>query len=982
VWQRAVWLSSLMLASIALSQESYHVIPLRPDPAFALDGDLSDWAEIGNGFTIDHKEQVHHGPDTWKNPDDLSADVKLAWRSEGLYLAAQVTDSAFYQNQRGTMMWKGDHLELYVDATPDADVKRLDLGKGQYQFGLSPGNFKHTGDKLADITSEAVGYRPDGLDASTARVASVRTADGYTIEALIPWTILYITPKPNLPISMEVGISDTDSPEPRQETYMTIRTDRWQHKRNRLVAMLLGNADGLATPPTRKAPIKSELNMGHGLTQSVEFEMPPVPDGKTAVLTFKGRIAYSKPAGYAPCLELVLNTRQIDGKRLQNRPMTSTYRYGRTMNFVTGDGLIALCYGPDFEAVDKDQHYGLVDTDKACEYGFDVTDLVKKGRNRLELRTRADKRGKWHFHFADLAVEFRAPKAAEDAPKPAPTGPLPFIHPKPPSPHAYSLEEKEPLTLAVTVSNETFAVTSRFSAPDGTWVRGSSPFFRHERRVEKADEAVVVFDSFTNLTDEPVPIMQRHECQLGKRLVKRWLAGLSPHTPDVSMAQPATPISFAITRRAGVGLMPMNDEFQVHIVNYSLGDTIGMADNSFVLKPGGTYTAEWQVVPVPTPDFWDFVNAARRLRGANFTLPYQFAFLSARKHNDSFLKQFVDHKTPHVVCASIGYPRYKGMYAHGTAFQYVDHGAYTAHNTRIDELFPDVHTSIYFHCFLEVIDGGDRTYPGARVLRPDGTQANYGKPYDKIFFPTLRNRFGKDIAKNLDAIWGACGADGTYWDELEYSAYQYHYGEPWDGCSGDIDRGKHTLKRLKSSVTLLSQPWRVAQVKRCLEQGPFVANGQPHTRTIAALNLQRFVETASISNCLRAILYSPIALGDHIAERTEVDAYRWMLKALDYGCVYNWYPERIATGYPTLAAYMFPITPIELHEGFIIGKERILTNRSGCFGWGDASTHVVHVFNGSGKEVPDHPVPTLSRDGRTYSEVRIAEGWSAAIVRQ
>ncbi|MBT4815233.1 MAG: hypothetical protein HON70_06015, partial [Lentisphaerae bacterium] len=267
-------------------------------------------------------------------------------------------------------------------------------------------------------------------------------------------------------------------------------------------------------------------------------------------------------------------------------------------------------------------------------------------------------------------------------------------------------------------------------------------------------------------------------------------------------------------------------------------------------------------------------------------------------------------------------------------------------------------------------------------LRPDGTQANYGKPYDKIFFPTLRNRFGKDIAKNLDAIWGACGADGTYWDELEYSAYQYHYGEPWDGCSGDIDRGKHTLKRLKSSVTLLSQPWRVAQVKRCLEQGPFVANGQPHTRTIAALNLQRFVETASISNCLRAILYSPIALGDHIAERTEVDAYRWMLKALDYGCVYNWYPERIATGYPTLAAYMFPITPIELHEGFIIGKERILTNRSGCFGWGDASTHVVHVFNGSGKEVPDHPVPTLSRDGRTYSEVRIAEGWSAAIVRQ
>ena len=49
-----------------------------------------------------------------------------------------------------------------------------------------------------------------------------------------------------------------------------------------------------------------------------------------------------------------------------------------------------------------------------------------------------------------------------------------------------------------------------------------------------------------------------------------------------------------------------------------------------------------------------------------------------------------------------------------------------------------------------------------------------------------------------------------------------------------------------------------------------------------------------------------------------------------------------------LTHYMFPITPVELHEGYIIGQERIITNRSGLFGWGDSSRHEVHVFDDQG----------------------------------
>ncbi|MBU0608078.1 MAG: hypothetical protein KKI08_09320, partial [Armatimonadetes bacterium] len=362
-------------------------------------------------------------------------------------------------------------------------------------------------------------------------------------------------------------------------------------------------------------------------------------------------------------------------------------------------------------------------------------------------------------------------------------------------------------------------------------------------------------------------------------------------------------------------------------------------------------------------------------------------FLSAKPEveqwSDEKLVQFIRNKSANVLCASIDYPHYKGRYAHGTIFQELDLSNYARHNERVRRLCPDVKTEVYFHCFLDVGDDAATKYADARTLLMNGEQGTYGSdPHRRVFLPTLTNQFGRDIANNIDAIFDVCKADGVYWDELVHSAYSYHYGEPWDGCSGDIDPQTGKLIRKKSSVTLVSQPFVVYHIKRILARGLLMANGAPHTRTIADLHYQTFVETASISNCLRAILYSPVALGDHISERKEIDAYRWMTSALDFGCLYSWYGPSVWADYPTLTQYMFPTTPVELHEGFIIGQERIVTNRSGLFGWGDKSKHEVHVFNDEGKEVPDFQAPAVTKDGKTYTELRIAEGWTAAILRK
>jgi hypothetical protein len=142
------------------------------------------------------------------------------------------------------------------------------------------------------------------------------------------------------------------------------------------------------------------------------------------------------------------------------------------------------------------------------------------------------------------------------------------------------------------------------------------------------------------------------------------------------------------------------------------------------------------------------------------------------------------------------------------------------------------------------------------------------------------------------------------------------------------------------------------------------------------------VETGSISHCAATHLYTPIALGDHLTERSELDAYRVMLRALDFGCVYYWYND--LTVIPThrhLTRYMFPITPLELHEGYLLGRERIVTNRSGLFGWGDQGRHEVHVFDDQGREVPGFKTRMIVKDGMTLSELRLPEDYSAAIVR-
>ncbi len=980
-------LIAAVCATVSLQVDSQEIlgIPLKPDPPIAVDGDLGDWSSVPNAIPLTNAEQVVWGAGTWRDADDLSGTVHLAWRHEYLFIAAEVSDETIRQTQRGDSMWKGDHIEIYLDVLPDTEPDRIAFGAGQFQIAASPGNFGQTGDALLDTAPEVFVYQPKPGPAQGALVASERTERGYVIEVALPWALLGVEPVDGMTLRVEVGLSDTDSPEPAQEVLMATSADAWEHTRTRLRLAALAGTDGIATPAAKEVAIFDHAELAQGTTQDVAFVVEEIPAGKEAILALKARMQTERVAGHTPALRVYINDEVLDSERLVNKPLRAKSRGGDVYSLAAGDRF-STYYSPDFESPDSDNHYGLLDGISACEFELNVSDLVRTGENTLRIENAAAESVDNSLVVADAKLLFRPPEPPAAAKAGPPTGPLDRYAPAS-KPVVFYAEDVGEGMIRITVGDDTYEVASRFSTPKPEWVHGANDYFAFERAMEIRDGAVVVRDTFTNQTDDNLPIMQRHEVELGARMKGLWLSGLEQAALSGSTNEPANPTTFASTETSGIGLLPLNDVMRVHAANYGVDGTVGLADNNLVLPPGATYTAEWAIVPADAPDYWRFLNAARPLVGANFLIDGGFAFFRAGPLTDEWsdeqTEDFLRFKDARYACASIDYPRYNGQYPHGTAFQRINHDNYRNAFARRRELVPGIQNLVYFHCFIDVTEDGPERFTDARLLRPDGTQADYGEAVHKIYLPLETNSYGPEVAKNVDVILEGIGAEGVYWDEHEYSRWTYHYGEPWDGYTGDIDPSTMKVTRLKSSVTLLTEPWRLDLAKRILAAGPLIGNGAPYTRAMVDLQFPCFVETGSITHCTKAHLYSPIALGDHLTERSELDAYRTMLAALDYGCVYHWYNDM--TVIPThhhLTRYMFPITPLELHEGYLIGKERIITNKSGLFGWGDASEHEVHVFDDTGREVEDFYAPTVTIESATYTELRIAEDWSAAIIRK
>jgi hypothetical protein len=751
---------------------------------------------------------------------------------------------------------------------------------------------------------------------------------------------------------------------------------------------------------------------GHG-SKTMTIRAPATPEGKIAVLHFRGRLMTESYAGHCPGVRAWVNGRELYGDRLVNKPQELEWGLGRSTLW-WGRGF-RLMYSPDFEGNNREDNRYYVHGGQAYTFDLDVTNLVKPGGNDVRVAHAQHERDFRQALIVDLRLEFKEPRATAVGETGPPTGELPFIAPRREPKADYRVRVTEGGGIVVSVGGREYAIESAFSHERGGWNRlttedqpegeagwslsaepptapGAAPVlhataadYTLSRRLSSHDEFIRVEDTITNTSGHDIALLQRHETS-AEGLSDLYLGGLHAYARSGTIAEPANPTTLIIFEGSQLGLMAADDVLRIHAQQYCEEGKAGIRDNDGALAAGATQTYVWEIYPSAQTGYYRMVNAIRRAHDTNFAIPGGFAFISPREPflsmSDEELGAWLDAKNAKIAGMSITVPRYHGKYTHGTAFLLVDHTPKREFAERIRRIRPGTKVLVYFHCFISTEDEAPQKYAADAILAPDGTPRVYSEDIYPMFLPLMGNPYGQKMREYVEMILDECGADGVYWDELSQSRWQYHFGEPWDGVSADVDKETLTISRKKAAVSLITHPFREQMLHRLLDSGiPLIGNGNPRTTTMMGYHFPRFIETGSISNLVKGHLYTPIGLGDHLSETTAQHCIDGMRRHLDYASLYYFYSASIAMRHPGITGQMFPCTPMELGEGYIIAKERILTNRSGNFGWGDGSQAEVHVYGPDGREV-ELEYKTVERDGARYVELRLPRSHVAALVRR
>ena len=259
-----------------------------------------------------------------------------------------------------------------------------------------------------------------------------------------------------------------------------------------------------------------------------------------------------------------------------------------------------------------------------------------------------------------------------------------------------------------------------------------------------------------------------------------------------------------------------------------------------------------------------------------------------------------------------------------------------------------------------------------------------------LVYPTLDNYWQTRFLDMLDFLLDDCGLDGVYIDSFTYYYNRTH--DRWDGHTVDVHPGTGEVRAKYARLGLLTADARRQWVKAITDRGKICfVNGKrataelqdmPHTGFMEAeWTFEPFAEKLAAPRAAQAQMSAPLALGIR-PTRWEKDAptkyaeliQRAVIAYLRHGALYCHYSTEIPEpGQPGggdygILRYMYPFTPVELHEGWVVGKERILTAVSGDFFWAHPEKPVCLRFDIRGMPL---------EGGFTLTQT--ANGWRVAL---
>jgi hypothetical protein len=778
---------------------------------------------------------------------------------------------------------------------------------------------------------------------------------------------------------------------------------------------VLAGSDGKVDPSWIKSPFEL-IRSGIKVEPMSTVKIPAGAMDKKPVkeLIVRARMDLKTLGGGNFVMQVKLNGKLLGADRIRNR-LDRIQLGNEQIASSMGGSTWFILYAPNYDPIPPYSGYATPGIDP-YELRFDVSDLWKSGGgNEIEIADTAQFKNPIMAEVG--ASEMLSPKIRPPELKPAPTGEIPTLAPITEGKPDYSWRQLAGGAFEVTLGQKHWVVESQFSTTTPGWAKlGRAPEakpqwksfelnktglsavardFKLKREITRHDDHLQIVDHITNTSNADLPVMFSHQTEVDRTGGKLFIAGLEVKQPKLFSDNGVYPATWIGWDKDALGWVGEDDITRAQGGEFVDGNTIGIRDDHMVVGRGKTIDLEFSIYPLETPERYAFINRIRRNWDMNFTINGAGIMqgdvgASMNIHmTDERLKDYLLCKSAYYMItgswiSNFDIPSWKISSRDETTLKMAD---------RVHALRPDIVRLDYVHCFLGYQPPWDLTEANVKaekalfkedaILRPDGTPADYSNPDLPLFLPTEGSKWAKAQESLFEYRLKNGHVEGLYWDEMAYSAFRYDYNpNHWDGVSADIDPTTHRIARKITNVTLASQPWRLRMAKKLLDRGPLLANGGPFTRSFGKLHFPRFEETGLFTNIVNGQLNTPIALGDHLTERNEVDAFKDMVRGLDYGSVYYWYRPEVDATYPTLTSYMYPITPINLGHGYIIGKERILTNTSGYFDWGDQSDFEPVVFDRRGMKTDAIKIPKVERDGKVFAEVRIPEGYAVALIRK
>jgi hypothetical protein len=744
----------------------------------------------------------------------------------------------------------------------------------------------------------------------------------------------------------------------------------------------------------------------------IAFDSAEIAKGKQVRLGLDARIDGPLPGGSNPWMTVSINGTPLVAETLINKPVEFTMRNGMDCTWVTGQDW-RIIIAPDFSSEIRTgpYPYGIPDVDP-FHFEWDITRFIKKGTNTVSFVHKHLTAEGATLVLRNIFVETGEPvkSAATPTVSPAPTGAVPtYIVNDGIRPVDIDAKLSSSGAIRLRIGKRELEIKTRTSEPGGKWIetqtaawsdlstgksaqaRWAASGYEVLRKVAVEADHIKVCDTFTNISDKVVGIIYENRLSLPEKPIEILLAGRPTYAAEQVSREPYHPSAMARWNDLTVGLIAEDDIFRVHIKEFSEKGCIGIADPQLGIAPGKSHTLEWSIYPAPNGDYWDFINAVRRNWGSNFTIPSPLLVnfeADGSKTADYYAKWTRARGVKWQISNQATFNGKDGPKGHLAEGPDIMRATAWCNGIRqwagkLRSRISGAKILVYLHPEISDDPNALTTFSDSKHIGADGKQITSPYSYPVyMYLSTLDNSHGKAMQKTVEYIVNNIHADGIFMDEMEpIDAGGWAYDTAWDQCTLEIDPVSHEIKRQYSSALLLELPWKLWMIKYMQEHGKIcVGNFPTCTRTLHDTHILRFKEMGSYSFMIDMHLTSPWGLG----MPAKTDRAAMTRRYLDYAGIftpYGWTDEPNKAEFQFIPL-MYPITPVELRPGMVLGKERILTNRSGRYGWPDGSEADVYVCDVNGKRVWSPSVKEVHENGRALTEIRMPGDNFAIIIRQ